>query len=189
MLRAVLDLAPPIVFHVQEAFRRLYVQKTGIRDSHGAVTLPLGIGFPQCSAHINLETHTSSVVPACSIHTQIVLTLYPEMLCSTDSKIVIVVWTSKLDFASWFLRNPTYGDLVVKETAKSLSHFECKCLCFKLALGFLKLTWIGIVAAPCCVSASNAVPQYVELVLNGFSRTQWTVLWCIFMFLDSWLST
>lgn len=40
---AVLDLALPIVFHVQEAFRRLYVKKTGIRDSHGAATLPLGI--------------------------------------------------------------------------------------------------------------------------------------------------
>lgn len=43
VLGAVLDLTLPIVFHVQEAFRRLYVQKTGIRDSHGAVTLPLGI--------------------------------------------------------------------------------------------------------------------------------------------------
>ncbi len=52
VLGAVLDLAPPIVFHVQEAFRRLYVQKTGIRDSHGAVTLPLGIQFPQYSTLI-----------------------------------------------------------------------------------------------------------------------------------------
>lgn len=66
VLGAVLDLALPIVFHVQEAFRKLYVQKTGIRDSHGAVTLPLEKRFPQYSTHINLETYTSSVVPACS---------------------------------------------------------------------------------------------------------------------------
>lgn len=45
-LGGVLDLALWIVCHVQEAFRKLYVQKTGIRDSHRAVTLLLGIQFP-----------------------------------------------------------------------------------------------------------------------------------------------
>ena len=36
--------------------KRLYVQKAVIGDSHGAVTLPLGIGFPQYSTHIDIET-------------------------------------------------------------------------------------------------------------------------------------
>lgn len=49
-----LELALPIVFFFM--CKRLYVQKAVIGDSHGAETLPLGIGFPQYSTHIDIET-------------------------------------------------------------------------------------------------------------------------------------